>query len=77
MGREIIDLLLQRLHSMVEECNHLQGFFLFRAFGGGTGSGLTSSLLEKLQSEFPKSSLLEFSIYPAPKVFLSSNNFIK
>lgn len=53
---------------MVEECNHLQGFFIYRAFGGGTGSGLTASILESLHEQYPKSILLELSIFPAPKV---------
>ncbi|KAK6638629.1 hypothetical protein RUM43_006896 [Polyplax serrata] len=67
-GREILDFLLQRLRSTVEECNHLQGFFIYRAFGGGTGSGLTASILESLHEQYPKSILLELSIFPAPKL---------
>lgn len=69
LGKEIIDLLLHRLHNLAEDCDNLQGFLIFRAYGGGTGSGLTAHLLEKLDVDYPKCSLMEFSIYPAPKVY--------
>uniref|UniRef100_A0A1I8I648 Tubulin alpha chain n=1 Tax=Macrostomum lignano TaxID=282301 RepID=A0A1I8I648_9PLAT len=37
-------------------------------FGGGTGSGFTSLLMERLSVEYGKKSKLEFAIYPAPRV---------
>ncbi|CAG03829.1 unnamed protein product, partial [Tetraodon nigroviridis] len=37
-------------------------------FGGGTGSGFTSLLMERLSVDYGKKSKLEFSIYPAPQV---------
>lgn len=51
-----------------EECNCLQGFIIFRAFGGGTGSGFTALLLEGLTKDYGKLSKIEFSIYPSPKI---------
>ncbi|KAI1713643.1 tubulin/FtsZ family, GTPase domain-containing protein [Ditylenchus destructor] len=44
------------------------GFLVFHSFGGGTGSGFTSLLMERLSVEYGKKSKLEFSIYPAPQV---------
>lgn len=41
---------------------------MFHSFGGGTGSGFTSLLMENLSEEFGKKSKLEFAIYPAPQV---------
>ena len=38
------------------------------SFGGGTGSGFTSLLMERLSVEYAKKSKLEFSVYPAPRV---------
>ncbi len=38
---------------------------------GGTGSGFTSLLLERLHEEYGKKSKLDFSIYPAPKISTS------
>ena len=35
---------------------------------GGTGSGFTSLLMERLSLDYGKKSKLEFAIYPAPQV---------
>ena len=51
-----------------ESCSGLQGFLVFHSFGGGTGSGFSSLLMERLSVEYGKKSKLEFSIYPAPQV---------
>ena len=49
------------------------GFLIFHSFGGGTGSGFTSLLMERLSVDYGKKSKLEFSIYPAPQVTESRN----
>ena len=49
------------------------GFLIFHSFGGGTGSGFTSLLMERLSVDYGKKSKLEFSIYPAPQVLESRN----
>ena len=41
---------------------------MFHAFGGGTGSGFTSLLMDRLNREFPRKSKLEFVVYPAPQM---------
>lgn len=46
----------------------VQGFLIFHSFGGGTGSGFTSLLMEKLSVDYGKKSKLQFSVYPAPQV---------
>ncbi|OXB52718.1 hypothetical protein ASZ78_008550, partial [Callipepla squamata] len=51
-----------------DQCTGLQGFLVFHSFGGGTGSGFTSLLMERLSVDYGKKSKLEFSIYPAPQV---------
>ena len=51
-----------------DQCTGLQGFLIFHSFGGGTGSGFTSLLMERLSVDYGKKSKLEFSIYPAPQV---------
>ena len=43
----------------------MQGFLLFNAISGGTGSGLSSVLLERLADEYDGKSKLAFSIYPS------------
>ena len=59
---------LDRVRKQAEQCTGLQGFLIFHSFGGGTGSGFTSLLMERLSVDFGKKSKLEFSIYPAPQV---------
>ena len=41
---------------------------MFHAFGGGTGSGFTSLLMEKITASYGKMARLEFAIYPSPQV---------
>ena len=57
-----------RFTSQADQCTGLQGFLVFHSFGGGTGSGFTSLLMERLSVDYGKKSKLEFSIYPAPQV---------
>ena len=37
---------------------------VFHSFGGGTGSGFTSLLMERLSVDYGKKSKLEFAVYP-------------
>ncbi|XP_076239021.1 tubulin alpha-3 chain isoform X1 [Calliopsis andreniformis] len=37
IGKEIIDLTLDRIRRLTERCRGLQGFLIFHSFGGGTG----------------------------------------
>ena len=68
IGKEIVDLVLDRIRKLADQCSGLQGFLIFHSFGGGTGSGFTSLLMERLSVDYGKKSKLEFSIYPAPQV---------
>ncbi len=68
VGKERIDVAVDRIHKLAENCSSLQGFFVFRSFGGGTGSGFASLLMERLSVDYGKKSKLDFSIYPAPQV---------
>src|SRR5690349_4260090 len=54
VGKEIIDLCLDRIRKLADNCAGIQGFFVFNAVGGGTGSGLGSLLLEELSIEYGK-----------------------
>jgi hypothetical protein len=51
-----------------DQCTGLQGFLIFHSFGGGTGSGFASLLMERLSVDYGKKSKLEFAVYPAPQV---------
>ena len=71
IGKEIVDLCLDRIRKLADNCTGLQGFLCFNAVGGGTGSGLGSLLLERLSVDYGKKSKLDFCIYPSPQVCLS------
>lgn len=68
VGREIIDEVQDKLRKLCEHCESLQGFLIFNAVGGGTGSGLGALILEKLSMSFAKLSKLGYVIYPSPRV---------
>ncbi|CAF4181798.1 unnamed protein product [Rotaria sp. Silwood2] len=68
VGKEIIDTVLEKLRKIADQCTGLQGFLVFHSFGGGTGSGFTSLLMERLSLDYGKKSKLEFAVYPAPQV---------
>ena len=59
---------MEKLRRLADNCSGLQGFFIFRSFGGGTGSGFGALLLERLSADYGKKSKLEFSVYPAPQL---------
>merc|ERR1712057_105547 len=67
VGKEIVDLALDRLRKLADQCTGLQGFMVFNTVGGGTGSGLGPLLLERLSVDYGKKSKLGFCIYPSPK----------
>jgi len=71
IGKELVDVVLDRVRKLADQCTGLQGFLIFHSFGGGTGSGFTSLLMERLSVDYGKKSKLEFSIYPAPQVTLA------
>ncbi|XP_043192757.1 tubulin alpha-1C chain-like [Amphibalanus amphitrite] len=68
IGKEVDEVSMDRIRKLADQCTGLQGFLIFHSFGGGTGSGFTSMLMERLSVDYGKKSKLCFSIYPAPQV---------
>merc|ERR1711934_1082997 len=68
VGKEVVDLVLDRLRKLADNCTGLQGFIVYHAFGGGTGSGFGSLLLERLSVDYGRKSKIEFAVYPSPQV---------
>ena len=54
IGKEIVDLCLDRIRNLADNCTGLQGSLAFHAFSGGTGSGLGALLLERLSVDCGK-----------------------
>jgi len=72
VGRNMVDKALEKIRKVAEQCEGLQGFLVFHSVGGGTGSGFTSLLLERLQADYGKKKpKLDFCVYPSPKTSTS------
>merc|ERR1712220_30721 len=68
ISKEIVDLVLDRVRKLADNCTGLQGFLVFHATGGGTGSGLGALLLERLSVDYGRKSKLSFAVSPSPQV---------
>jgi tubulin alpha len=68
IGKEIVDLVLDRIRKLADNCTGLQGFMIYQAVGGGTGSGLGSLLCERLSVDYGKKSKVGFCVWPSPQV---------
>ncbi|EJW74386.1 hypothetical protein WUBG_14704, partial [Wuchereria bancrofti] len=70
VGKEIIDVVLDRIRRIAENCTGLQGFLVFHSFGGGTGSGFTSLLMERLTIDYGKKANWNFQFIQHHKFLL-------
>merc|ERR1712193_312462 len=68
IGKEIVDLVLDRIRKLADNCTGLQGFMIYNAVGGGTGSGLGCLMLERLSVDYGKKSKLSFTVWSCPQV---------
>jgi len=72
VGKEQIDVCVDKIRKLADQCNGLQGFLVFHSVGGGTGSGFGSLLLQRLAQDYGgKKSKLDFCVYPSPQVSTS------
>lgn len=66
LGREALDdRVRDRLRKLVDSTQNLQGFVLFHAAGGGTGSGVAAALLDRLAADYRKKSVVTFTLMPS------------
>ena len=77
IGKEQIEVSMDKIRRLTDSCSGLQGFVVFHSFGGGTGSGFGSLLMERLSIEYGKKAKLGFSIYPAPQVWIQNLHYIR
>ena len=64
----MIEICLDRVRKLADNCTGLKGFLVFNAVGGGTDSGLGFLLLDRLSVEYGKKSKLGFTLFPSPQV---------
>jgi len=68
IGKEIVDLVLDRIRKLADNCTGLQGFMVYNAVGGGTGSGLGCLMLERLSVDYGKKTKCSFTVWSCPQV---------
>merc|ERR1712165_665668 len=68
VGKELMDVVSDRLRKLVDNSENVQGFIMTHSVGGGTGSGLGMLILERLAVDYRKKSKIGFEIYPSPNI---------
>merc|ERR1712156_370284 len=64
MGEQIAD----KLRTLVDKSENVQGFMCQHSVGGGTGSGLGMLILERIAVDYRKKAKLGFEIFPSPNI---------
>nr|AAP47197.1 alpha-tubulin [Schmidtea polychroa] len=72
IGKSIIDVAMAQLRKVVDNCDGLEGFLMISSYGGGTGSGFQTLMLEKIGIEYAKRLKISVVIYPCPKLSTST-----
>ncbi|KAM0787241.1 gamma-tubulin [Microbotryomycetes sp. NB124-2] len=63
-GERVYDEVMEMIDREAEGSDSLEGFFLTHSIAGGTGSGLGSYLLERLNDRYPKKLIQTYSVFP-------------
>lgn len=72
---ELVDKYLSAIRKKAEDCNDLDGFLIFNSTSGGTGGGLTSKLIEALTQEYTSQVVVDFPIFPSPRLSNAITDF--
>jgi len=79
-GSEHEDQVLEMIDREADGSDSLEGFVLCHSIAGGTGSGMGSFLLERLNDHFPKKLIQTYSVFPnwdnSPDVVVQPYNSI-
>mmetsp|Transcript_15110 Transcript_15110/g.36036 ORF Transcript_15110/g.36036 Transcript_15110/m.36036 type:complete len:508 (+) Transcript_15110:79-1602(+) len=64
-GQEHCEQILDMIDREADNSDSLEGFVLCHSIAGGTGSGMGSYLLERLNDHFPKKLVQTYSVFPS------------
>ncbi|KIW03506.1 tubulin gamma chain [Verruconis gallopava] len=64
MGSQIEEEIMDMIDREADGSDSLEGFMMLHSIAGGTGSGLGSFLLERLNDRFPKKLIQTYSVFP-------------
>ncbi|KAF8644140.1 hypothetical protein AX16_008667 [Volvariella volvacea WC 439] len=65
-GERIYEEIIEMIDREAEGSDSLEGFMLMHSIAGGTGSGLGSYVLERLNERYPKKLTQTYSVFPNP-----------
>ncbi|CAK7233678.1 gamma-tubulin [Sporothrix bragantina] len=63
-GESVHEEIMEMIDREADGSDSLEGFMLLHSIAGGTGSGLGSFLLERLNDRFPKKVIQTYSVFP-------------
>ncbi|KAF1962142.1 tubulin-domain-containing protein [Byssothecium circinans] len=64
MGEQVQEEIIDMIDREADGSDSLEGFMLLHSIAGGTGSGLGSFMLERLNDRFPKKLIQTYSVFP-------------
>ena len=59
---------LESFRREVEQSDRVEDLMIYSNSMGGSGSGLTNLLLQRLSNEYPKANTVSFSVVPPPSM---------
>jgi tubulin alpha len=65
IGREIMDICLDKIRKLADNCSNPKAFLIYHSICGGTGSGFGSLLLERLSVDYGRRPKFSFTVYPS------------
>jgi tubulin gamma len=69
MGEQVQEDVMDMIDREADGSDSLEGFMMLHSIAGGTGSGLGSFLLERLNDRFPKKLIQTYSVFPDTQNF--------
>jgi tubulin gamma len=64
MGEQVQEDVMDMIDREADGSDSLEGFMMLHSIAGGTGSGLGSFLLERLNDRFPKKLIQTYTVFP-------------
>lgn len=70
--KSLVQEAFEKLENFIEKCDFLKGFLFIHSMYGGTGSGVTTRMIEMIRDEYPK-----FNIFDVAINGMNSNKFFR
>jgi hypothetical protein len=74
MGEQVQEEILDMIDREADGSDSLEGFMMLHSIAGGTGSGLGSFMLERLNDRFPKKLIQTYSVFGEGDVVVQPYN---